>query len=147
MDKDQYTKLLNEIITKPCRKTNKNFVNKINKDAKKIAKPLSIDDRVQKIQESQIYTTVKNHKANFPHSSRCRLINPSKTDIGKISKTILDEIIIHLVSSIKVNQWKNSDTVINWFKNIPEKKSCTFIVSNIENSYPSISLELFNKAL
>ena len=147
MDKDQYTKLLNEIITKAYRKTNKNFVNKINKDAKKIAKSLSIDDRVQKIQELQTYTTVKNHKDNFPHSIRCRLINPSKTDIEKISKTILDEIIIHLVSSIKVNQWKNSDSVINWFKNIPEKKSCTFIVLNIENFYPSISLELFNKAL
>ena len=52
MDKDQYTKLLNEIITKPCRKTNKNFVNKINKDAKKIAKSLSIDDRIEKTQES-----------------------------------------------------------------------------------------------
>ena len=52
MDKDQYTKLLNEIITKAYRKANKNFVNKINKDAKKIAKSLSIDDRIEKTQES-----------------------------------------------------------------------------------------------
>ena len=50
MDKEQYTKLLNENITKAYRKTNKNSVNKINKDAKKIAKSLSIDDRVEKIQ-------------------------------------------------------------------------------------------------
>ena len=147
MDKDQYTKLLNEIITKAYRKANKNFVNKINKDAKKIVKSISIDDRIEKTQESQTYITVKDHKDNFPHSISCRLINPSKTDIGKISKTIVDKIILQLVSSIKVNQWKNSDTVINWFKNIPEKKSCTLIVFNIENSYPSISLELFNKAL
>ena len=147
MDKEQYTKLLNENITKADRKTNKISVKKINKDAKKIAKSLSIDDRVEKMQKSLTYITVKDHKDNFPHSISCRLINPSKTDIGKISKTIVDKIILQLVSSIKVNQWKNSDTVINWFKNIPEKKSCTFIVSNIENSYPSISLELFNKAL
>ena len=52
MDKDQYTKLLNEIITKAYRKANKNFVNKINKDAKKIVKSLSIDDRIEKTQES-----------------------------------------------------------------------------------------------
>ena len=42
---------------------------------------------------------------------------------------------------------ENRDSVINWFKNIPEKKSCTFIVFQIENFYPSNSLELLNKAL
>ena len=55
------------------------------------------------------------------------------SSIGKISKTIFDKINIQLVSSIKVNQWKNSDSVINWFKSIPEKKLCTFIVFDIEN--------------
>ena len=131
MDKDQYAKLLNDNITNAYRKTNKNCINKINKDASMIAKPLSIDDRIEKIQESQTYITVKDHKDNFPHSISCRLIDPSKTDIGKISKAILDKINIQLLSSIKVNQWKNSDSVINWFKNIPE----------------NISLELFNKGL
>ena len=62
MDKEQYTKLLNENITKAYRKTNKNSVNKINKDAKKIPKSLSIDGRVEKIQESQTYITVKDYK-------------------------------------------------------------------------------------
>ena len=38
IDKNQYTKLLNENITKAYRKTNKNCLNKINKDASKIAK-------------------------------------------------------------------------------------------------------------
>ena len=131
MDNDQYAKLLNDNITKAYRKTNKNCINKINKDASMIAKPLSIDDRIEKIQESQTYITVKDHKDNFPHNISCRLIDPSKTDIGKISKAILGKINIQLLSSIKVNQWKNSDSVINWFKNIPE----------------NISLELFNKGL
>ena len=54
---------------------------------------------------------------------------------------------MQFVSSIKVNQWNNSDSVINWFKNIPEMKLCIFIVFDIENFYPSISLELFYKAL
>ena len=40
------------------------------------------------------------------------------------------------MSSIKVNQW-----------NIPEQKSCTFIVFDTENFHHSISFELFNKAL
>ena len=65
MDKDQYTKVLHENITKAYRETNKNYVNKINKEASKIANSLSIDDRIEKIQESQTYITVKDHKENF----------------------------------------------------------------------------------
>ena len=94
MDEDQYTELLNKNTTKAYRKTNKNCINKINKDARKTAKPWSIDDRIEKIQESQTYITVKDHQDNFPHSIPCRLINPSKTYIGKISKAMLDKINI-----------------------------------------------------
>lgn len=54
---------------------------------------------------------VKDHKDNFAHSISYRLIIPSKTDIGKISKTILDKLDIQLVSSISVTQWKNSEVV------------------------------------
>ena len=50
MNKDQYTKLLNENITKAYRKTNKNCIDMVNEDASKIAKSLSIDDRIEKIQ-------------------------------------------------------------------------------------------------
>ena len=64
MDKDQYTKVFHENITKAYRKTNKNYVNKINKEANKIANSLSIDDRIEKIQESQTYIAVKDHKEN-----------------------------------------------------------------------------------
>lgn len=41
-------KILNKNITKAYRKTNKNCVNKINKDTSKIAKSLSIDNRIEK---------------------------------------------------------------------------------------------------
>ena len=95
----------------------------------------------------QTYITIKDHKDNFPPSISCRLINPSKTDVGKISKTILYKINIQSLPPIKFDQWKNINSVINWFKNISEKKSCTFIVIDIENFYPTISLELFNKVL
>ena len=59
---------------------------------------------------------------------------------------MLNKISIQLASSMKVNQWKKSDSVINSFKNIPEKW-CSLIVFDIENFYASISLDVFSKAL
>ena len=47
-------------------------------------------------------------------------------------------------SSIGVSQWKNSSAVIKWFRNIENKPNCSFIIFNIQDFYPSISLTLFN---
>ena len=56
-----------------------------------------------------IYITIKDHKEDFPNKNKisCRLINPSKSDIGKTSKTILGKLITKIVSLTNVNQWKN----------------------------------------
>ena len=74
------------------------------------------------MQESECYITVKDHKKDFSHKISCRLINPSKSDIGKLSKIILDKINSDVLSSVQVNQWKNSQAVVEWFKNIQNKK-------------------------
>ena len=58
----------------------------MNKQAKKIAEKLNIDDKVEKIQEAEAYVTIKNHKKGFPNNQSFRLINPSKSDIGRSAK-------------------------------------------------------------
>ena len=63
----------------------RNKFNKINIEAKKIATKLKIDDRVQQFHEAEAFITVKDHKDNFPNFPTFRLINPSKSEIGKIS--------------------------------------------------------------
>ena len=118
MDRETYEKLLHENITKTYKKTDKKKVTAINIDAKKIAKDLELENRIEKMQESECYITVKDHKEDFPHKISCRLINPSKSDIGKRSKIIPDKINSDVLSSVQVNQWKNSQAVIEWFKNI-----------------------------
>ena len=100
MDKETYEKLLHENITKTYKKTGKKRVRAINVDAKKIATHLELEDRIEKMQESECYITVKDHKEDFPHKISCRLINPSKSDIGKLSKIILDKINSDLHSSL-----------------------------------------------
>ena len=84
---------------------------------------------------------------DFPHKISCQLISPSKSDIGKPTKKILDKINSDVLSSVRDNQWKNSQAVIEWFQNIQNKNNASVIVLDIERFYPSVSLEFFHKAI
>ena len=96
MSPDQYKKLLLENITTEYKKTDEDKVSKTNEEAAKITDKLDISDRVDAMTRSKAYITVKDHKPRFPDKIDCRLINPSKTYIGKISKNILDRINIDI---------------------------------------------------
>ena len=89
----------------------------------------------------------KDHKKGFPNNSSFRLINPSKSDIGRISKKILDKINQGVIQETKVDQWKNTNTVIAWFKSLPDKNCLSFVNFDIESFYQSISLNLFRQAI
>ena len=142
-----YKKYLVENITKTYKKSNKPRVNSINKEPKKLSEKLKIANRMERTEESEAYITVEDHKKDFPHKPSFRLISPSKSELGKVSKCILDNISKCIIEHRKINQCKNSASVIEWFKAIENKQQCTFIVFNIESFYPSISLDLFNKTL
>ena len=51
-------------------------------------KPLT-SDRTEKLQETEAYITIKNHKEDFPNKISCRLINLSISNIGKEAKLFL----------------------------------------------------------
>ena len=65
------------------------------------------------MQETEAYITIKDHKDEFPNKMLCRLINPSKPNIGKISKTILDTINKNIVRSTEINQPKDTSNVFD----------------------------------
>ena len=69
------------------------------------------------MQETEVFISVKDHKERFPNSPSLRLINPSKSEIGKLSKHIFKKINKLQLSKTKVNQWKNTSDAISWFKN------------------------------
>ena len=94
------------------KKSNRNRVNYTNFNTKKIAPKLQINDKVQKIQETETFGTIKDHKS-FPHTLSFCLINPLKSDIGRISKTLLDTINENIQKQTNVNQCKSSSQVIN----------------------------------
>ena len=147
METADYKKLLHDNITRTYKKSDQRKINNINKDAKKIALVLDLEDRSEEMLESETYIIIKDHKEDFPLKVSCRLINPSKSDIGKISKHVLDKVNQKLLSVTEVNQWKNSHSVIEWFRNIRNKSNASFFVFDIESFYPSISLKLLEDAI
>ena len=143
---DYETHLVNS-ITATYKKSSHEKVESINKKAYECAKDLGLEERMEKLQTSEAYITVKDHKENFNANPTFRLINPSKTDVGRVSKQMLDEINRCLLQHTEVNQWKNTHAVIEWFEKIGGKRRCSFMQFDIESFYPSISSELFSLSL
>ena len=72
------------------------------------------------MKKREAFISLKDHKEKFENNPKCRLINPAKSDSGKISKLILDKVNTHLRTILNVNQWKNTQNVIEWFGNIEQ---------------------------
>ena len=94
---------------------------------------------MEKLQETEEYIIINDFKKDFPNKILCRLINPSKSSIEKISEVILDKISKQIQLITKVNQWKETSRVIEWFNNFQSKERLSFVVFDIESNYPSIS--------
>ena len=60
---------------------------------------------------------------------------------------MLDKVNTHLRTILNVNQWRNTQNVIEWFGNIEQKSRHSFISFNIVDFYPSISEYLLDQAL
>ena len=95
----------------------------------------------------QAYIALKDHKENFRNNTKCRLINPSKSEVGRVSKKYLNDIIADVSRKTEVNQWRNTARVINCFKNLSDKHKRKFIKFDIAEFYPSISENLLNKSI
>ena len=86
LDPTEYDKLLNNNVTKSYKKPNIKTVNEINKEANVLTEKLKINDHVQSIAQNEAFITIRDHKPNFPKNLACGLLNPCKSEIGKISK-------------------------------------------------------------
>lgn len=142
-----YNKLLLDNITASYQKTDDDAIKDINLEARLIASKLNLDDKIEALPQRNAFITLKDHKPTFPNNPKCRLINPSKSEIGKVSKIILDKINTHIRSTSLLNQWRNTSSVLSWFSQIPNKTNCKFIKFDIVNFYPSISESLLLNAI
>ena len=65
---------------------------------------MDIADQVDGYVEANAFVTIKDHKPAFLGRVECRLINPAKSNIGRVSKQILDEAVAAVKSHTKSNQ-------------------------------------------
>ena len=147
LKKKQYQKMLNDSITTTYKKASDNIHNKINTNGKKLMKDKDVLNRMLTNGINKCFITLKNHKPNFKNNPKVRLINPKKNEIGPISKSILDKINHQLRDSLRINQWKDTSEVIQWFLKIPDKNRYKFAIFDIKDFYPSISEKLLTNAL
>ena len=106
LDKTQYDKSLHQTVTKTYKKAKKNISNIINEEAKDLATELDIENRMECMAKQQAFISLKDHKENFQNNPTCRLINPAKSEMGLVSKKILEKINAKIGSLTSLNQWK-----------------------------------------
>ena len=143
----RYEKILRENVTKHYKIAPDSLYSDINLEAQSIADRLDLGDRVETLARKEAYVTLKDHKPNFEHALPCRLINPAKSELGVVSKRILDGIVGKLRACTGINLWKNTAAVINWFDSIKGRTDHTFLCFDIVDFYPSISESLLKDAL
>ena len=103
MNPDNYKKVLHENMTKTYKKIDENIAVNIEKRSKIITEKLGLDDRIETTAKKEPFITIKDHKPNFNTNPKYRLINPTKAEIGKISKCILDRINKSVLQQTGVN--------------------------------------------
>ena len=74
----------NNLYGTDIKNYNKLLVNNISKTY--------ILERVDYFGKSNAFVTLKDHKENFQSNPKCRLINPAKSEISKVSKFFIEKI-------------------------------------------------------
>lgn len=83
---DSIAKIYRKTTNKIYSNTTSEIYSKINKKAKAIVNNYKIAKGIDCLLITYPFITLKDHKPNFITNPKCRLINPSKSELGKVSK-------------------------------------------------------------
>ena len=116
--------------------------------AKHISKKLELSGRIEHLVRNPAFITLKDNQENINSQSPCCLINPSKSELGKVSKQKLEKIIkIMVVQHLNKNQCNNSITVRKWFTALENKTDCLLIKFDIQEFYRSITEDILKTSI
>ena len=135
LTKDDYNHLLDNAVTATYKRATEAIKDVRNKKGIKYEKRADIFDRIEIKSTSNCFITLKDHKENFVNHPTTSIINPAKNEIGRSSKSILDKSNNCVCQKLKLNEWKSTTEVINWFEKIDEKHLHTFTIFDIKDFY------------
>ena len=147
MQSETYSDLLEKAVHKNFKKAKEGEREAITKVDKATAIGLSISDRVFQTEMKKAKVTVKDHKPDFMNKTQTRLINPTKSNLGRVSKSKLEKLNRLIKGKTKLQQWRNTDATLAWFNGLANKASLSFVVCDIVDYYPSITANLLDQAL
>ena len=157
MTPKDYNKLLTDNVSSEYKKADsvrpdmvkdgniktKNWVTNIGKQGPELTRRMEVHT------QENAFVTLKDHSEDFraKKSLECRLIKPSKCDLGRISKRRLEIITQIIRSKTKSNQWKSVIETKTWFNGIKNKKKYKFLTFDVKGFYPAITPELLDEAI
>ena len=145
---ETYNILLQRNVEAECKRGPQDLISTYDREDKALAEELDITDRtIHKTEKRESFITFKDHKDNFRNNPKCRLINPTKTELGKVAKIILENVVHQAKEKSGLNLWRSTQSAVQWFKNIPDKERKSFIKFDIVSYYPNISKKLLSDAL
>ena len=147
LEKAEYEEYMHRNVTKEYKKASDKDFEKVTQEDKALASKLDIDDRVYTTAKREAFITLKDHKPNYINEPTFRLINPSKQELGKVSKQKMEGILKVVQEKTGLKLWKNNTSVITWFRSLPNKERLKFIQFDICEFYPSISNQLLAKSI
>ena len=91
MTPEQYKIILTNNVMKTYQKAELSTRLNINREAKAIYKTLQLEKRMERYTERPAFISLKDHKENFKHNTKC-CINPTKGEVGIVIKKFLKAI-------------------------------------------------------
>ena len=147
IEKGKYKQIIFKEVVKHYRKAPPDLEKELNSKAKMLAHRLGIVDRVEQYNTKNCFITIKDHKSYFKTNPECRLINPAKTQIGRVSKAIVQDICASLRLALNINQSWSTKNCFKWFEESDKNDMCSFIKYDIREFYPSITERTLDRAL
>ena len=93
--KDTYQELSKRNIEKEYRLAPPNLIDAYNNADKSLVEELELKERlIQKMELQEAFLTLKDNKELFQNRADARLLNPTKSPIGKAAKIMLQKIAI-----------------------------------------------------
>ena len=109
---ENYDKVLTNNITQKYKLADTKVTDEIEEEFNAIAETLDISERIDTTTNRPAFITLKDHKDNFKNNPKARLINPTKSEIGRVSKQMLDRINTEIRAKTDHNKWTSTAQVI-----------------------------------